>query len=129
MRTGRPVKWVEDRREHMMAANHSRDQTHHIRAGVDADGWIRGVVDEFWLDQGAYLRTHEVVVADLTASLLPGPYVWPAYPATGHVLLTNKTPCGTYRAPGRYESSFVRERLMDVIAHQLDLDPAARAPS
>ena len=125
MRTGRPVKWVEDRREHMMAANHSRDQTHRIRAGVDADGWIRGVVDEFWLDQGAYLRTHEVVVADLTASLLPGPYVWPAYRATGHVLLTNKTPCGTYRAPGRYESSFVRERLMDVIVHQLDLDPAA----
>ena len=125
MRIGRPVKWVEDRREHMIAANHSRDQVHRIRAAVDPDGWVRGVVDEFWVDQGAYLRTHEVVVADLSASLLPGPYLWPAYRARGHVRLTNKTPCGTYRAPGRYETSFVRERLMDVIAHRLDLDPAA----
>ena len=125
MRIGRPVKWVEDRREHMIAANHSRDQVHRIRAAVDPDGWVRGVVDEFWVDQGAYLRTHEVVVADLSASLLPGPYSWPAYRARGHVRLTNKTPCGTYRAPGRYETSFVRERLMDVIAHRLDLDPAA----
>ena len=125
MRIGRPVKWVEDRREHMIAANHSRDQVHRIRAAVDPDGWVRGVVDDFWVDQGAYLRTHEVVVADLSASLLPGPYSWPAYRARGHVRLTNKTPCGTYRAPGRYETSFVRERLMDVIAHRLDLDPAA----
>ena len=125
MRVGWPVKWVEDRREHMMAANHSRDQVHRIRAAVDPDGWVRGVVDEFWVDQGAYLRTHEVVVADLSASMLPGPYSWPAYRARGHVRLTNKTPCGTYRAPGRYETSFVRERLMDVIAYRLDLDPAA----
>ena len=124
-RLGRPVKWVEDRREHMMAANHSRDQVHRIRAAIGADGWVRGVVDEFWLDQGAYLRTHEVIVTDLTASMLPGPYYWPAYRATGHVRLTNKTPCGTYRGPGRYESSFVRERLMDVVAHRLGLDPAA----
>ena len=123
-RLGRAVRWVEDRREHMMAANHSRDQAHRIRAAVDTDGWVRGVVDEFRLDQGAYLRTHEVVVADLTASLLPGPYRWPAYRCRGRVVLTNKTPCGTYRAPGRYESSFVRERLMDVVAHKLGLDPA-----
>jgi len=124
LRLGRPVRWVEDRREHMMAANHSRDQVHRIRAAVDTDGRVRGVVDEFRVDQGAYLRTHEVVVADLTASLLPGPYRWPAYRCSGRVVLTNKTPCGTYRAPGRYESSFVRERLMDVIAHRLGLDPA-----
>ena len=123
-RLGRPVRWVEDRREHLMAANHSRDQVHRIRAAVDPDGWVRGVEDEFWLDQGAYVRTHAVTVADLTASLLPGPYVWPAYRVRGRVRLTNKTPCGTYRAPGRYEGSFVRERLMDVIARRLGLDPA-----
>ena len=125
MRTGRPVRWVEDRREHMLAANHSRDQVHRVRAAVDSDGFVRGVEAEFWVDQGAYLRTHEVTVTDLTAALLPGPYVWPAYRCRGHVRLSNKTPCGTYRAPGRYESSFVRERLMDAIAHRLDLDPAA----
>jgi CO/xanthine dehydrogenase Mo-binding subunit len=122
-RTGRPVRWVEDRREHMLAANHSRDQVHRIRAAVDEDGWVRGVDAEFWVDQGAYLRTHETTVSELTSSMLPGPYVWPAYRCMGHVRLSNKTPCGTYRAPGRYESSFVRERLMDVIAHRLGLDP------
>ncbi|MDE0168437.1 MAG: xanthine dehydrogenase family protein molybdopterin-binding subunit [bacterium] len=123
-RTGRPVRWVEDRREHMLAANHSRDQVHRIRAAVDEDGWVRGVEAEFWVDQGAYLRTHETTVSELTSSMLPGPYVWPAFRCTGHVRLSNKTPCGTYRAPGRYESSFVRERLMDVIARRLELDPA-----
>ena len=125
LRTGRPVRWVEDRREHMLAANHSRDQVHRIRAAVEEDGWVRGVEAEFWVDQGAYLRTHEATVSELTASMLPGPYVWPAYRCVGHVRLSNKTPCGTYRAPGRYESSFVRERLMDAIAHRLDLDPVA----
>ncbi len=123
-RTGRPVRWVEDRREHMVAANHSRDQVHRIRAAVDTDGWVRGVDAEFWVDQGAYLRTHETTVSELASSMLPGPYVWPAYRCIGHVRLSNKTPCGTYRAPGRYESSFVRERLMDVIANRLDMDPA-----
>ena len=54
--------------------------------------------------------------------MLPGPYAWPAYRSRGHVMLSNKTPCGTYRAPGRYESTFVRERLIDVIAHRLGLD-------
>ena len=122
-RLGRPVKWIEDRREHLMAANHSRDQVHRVRAAVDSDGWVRGVEDEFWLDQGAYVRTHAATVPDLTAALLPGPYAWPAYRVTGHIRLTNKTPAGTYRAPGRFEGTFVRERLMDVIAEGLDLDP------
>ena len=123
-RLGRPVRWVEDRREHLMAANHSRDQVHRIRAAVDPDGFIRGVTDEFWVDQGAYVRTHAVTVADLTCSLTPGPYLWPAYRVQGRVRLTNKTPCGTYRAPGRYEGSFVRERLMDAAAGRLGMDPA-----
>jgi CO/xanthine dehydrogenase Mo-binding subunit len=61
-------------------------------------------------------------VPDLAAAMLPGPYRVPAYRATGHIRLTNKTPCGTYRAPGRYESTFVRERLMDAIAAQCGLD-------
>lgn len=121
---GRPVKWIEDRREHFLAANHSRDQRHSVEAAVDEDGWIRGVKDEFWLSQGAYVRTHAATVPDLTAALLPGPYVWPAYHVRGHIRLTNKTPAGTYRAPGRYEGTFVRERLMDVIAAHLKLDPA-----
>jgi aerobic carbon-monoxide dehydrogenase large subunit len=123
LRFGRPVKWIEDRREHLMAANHSRQQRHHIRAAVDRDGRILAIDDTFFHDQGAYLRTHGTRVADMTAGLLPGPYRVPAYRVTGRVRLTNKTPAATYRAPGRYEGTFVRERLLDAIAAKLGIDP------
>lgn len=118
----RPIKWIEDRREHLIAANHSRQQQHRVRAAVDKDGRILAVDDEFFHDNGAYMRTHAATVPDLAAAMLPGPYRVPAYRATGHIRLTNKTPCGTYRAPGRYESTFVRERLMDAVAVQCGLD-------
>jgi aerobic carbon-monoxide dehydrogenase large subunit len=125
LRLGRPVKWIEDRYEHLMAANQSRGQVHRVRAAVDERGFILGLDDEFWFDQGAYIRTHGVTVPDLTAAMLAGPYVIPAFRSVGHVRLTNKTPCGTYRAPGRFEGSFVRERLVDAIAARLGLDPLA----
>lgn len=118
----RPIKWIEDRREHLTAANHSRDQSHHIRAAIDAQGRILGIEDEFFHDNGAYMRTHAATVPDLAAAMLPGPYRVPAYRAIGHIRLTNKTPCGTYRAPGRYESTFVRERLLDAIAAKVGID-------
>ena len=119
---GRPVKWIEDRREHLIAANHSRQQTHHVRAAVDPAGRILAIDNTFFHDQGAYVRTHAATVPDLAAAMLPGPYRVPAYRAVGHIRLTNKTPCGTYRAPGRFESTFVRERVLDAIAAQLDID-------
>jgi carbon-monoxide dehydrogenase large subunit len=122
LRLGRPVKWIEDRREHLIAANHSRQQTHHIRAAVDAEGHILAIDDEFYHDQGGYMRTHAATVPDLAAAMLPGPYRVHAYRAAGHIRLTNKTPGGTYRAPGRYESTFVRERLMDAIAAEIGID-------
>jgi aerobic carbon-monoxide dehydrogenase large subunit len=123
MRLRRPVKWIEDRREHLLATNHSRDQVHHIEAAFDADGFVHAVRDTFWLDQGAYMRTHAATVPNLTAAMLPGPYLIPAYEVTGHIRLTNKTPAGTYRSPGRYEGTFARERLMDAVAHRTGLDP------
>ena len=123
MRLERPVKWIEDRRENLMAANHSRQQRHHARVAVDADGHVLALEDEFYLDQGAYVRTHGARVLEMTISMLPGPYRIPAYRACGHFRLTNKTPAATYRAPGRYEGSFVRERLMDAVAERLGLDP------
>jgi aerobic carbon-monoxide dehydrogenase large subunit len=116
------VKWIEDRREHLIAANHSRQQTHRVRAAIDAQGHILGIEDEFFHDNGAYMRTHAATVPDLAAAMLPGPYRVPAYRATGYIRLTNKTPCGTYRAPGRYETSFVRERLLDAIAAKIGVD-------
>ncbi|MCC6776775.1 MAG: xanthine dehydrogenase family protein molybdopterin-binding subunit [Hyphomicrobiales bacterium] len=123
LRLGRPVKWVEDRREHLIAANHSRQQRHQVRAAVDAEGRILAIDNVFFHDQGGYVRTHAATVPDLAAAMLPGPYRVPAYRAHGHVRLTNQTPGGTYRAPGRFESTFVRERLMDAIAARLALDP------
>jgi carbon-monoxide dehydrogenase large subunit/6-hydroxypseudooxynicotine dehydrogenase subunit gamma len=123
MRLGRPVKWIEDRREHLIAANHSRQQLHRIRAAVDGDGRILAIDDRYFHDQGAYVRTHAARVVHMTAGILPGPYRVPAYRAVGHFRLTNKTPAATYRAPGRYETTFVRERLIDAIAARLGLDP------
>lgn len=122
LRLGRPVKWVEDRSEHLVATNHSRDQRHLLRAAVDAEGFVHALDAEFWTDQGAYVRTHSAIVSSLTASMLPGPYVIPAYRARGHVRMTNKTPAGTYRSPGRYEGTYARERLFDKIASELGLD-------
>jgi aerobic carbon-monoxide dehydrogenase large subunit len=121
-RFGRPVKWIEDRREHLIAANHSREQVHKIRAAVDASGTILAIDDRYFHDQGGYVRTHAARVVHMTAGILPGPYRVPAYRAIGHFRLTNKTPAATYRAPGRYETTFVRERLVDAIAHQLKID-------
>src|SRR5499427_5782643 len=115
MRLGRPVKWIEDRREHLIAANHSRQQLHRLRAAVDSEGRILAIDDRYFHDQGAYVRTHAARVVHMTAGILPGPYRVPAYRAVGHFRLTNKTPAATYRAPGRYETTFVRERLVDAI--------------
>jgi aerobic carbon-monoxide dehydrogenase large subunit len=122
MRLRRAVKWLEDRREHLIAANHSRQQLHRIRAAIDREGRILAIDDRYFHDQGAYVRTHAARVVHMTAGILPGPYRVPAYRAVGHFRLTNKTPAATYRAPGRYETTFVRERLIDAIATKLGVD-------
>ncbi len=107
----RPVKWIEDRREHLIAANHSRQQQHRIRAAIDADGRILAIDDEI-LPRQRRLCAHprRDRAGPCRRACCRGPYRVPAYRAVGHIRLTNKTPCGTYRAPGRYETTFVRER-------------------
>jgi carbon-monoxide dehydrogenase large subunit/6-hydroxypseudooxynicotine dehydrogenase subunit gamma len=119
---GRPIKWTEDRAEHLVAVNHSRDQRHRIAGAFDAGGRLLAIRDEIWHDNGAYVRTHGVTVPELTVSMLPGPYRMDGFAATAHVAVTNKTPCGTYRAPGRYEGTFARERMLDVAAEKLGID-------
>src|SRR5439155_107909 len=114
----------EDRREHLMATNHSRQQYHDVEIGVRRDGTIVALRDRFMVDLGGYIRTHGVVVPELTIALLPGPYRVPHYECEALCVMTNKTPTGTYRGPGRYEGTFVRERLMDRVAAELGLDPA-----
>ena len=125
LRFERAVKWIEDRREHLIAANQSRQQRHKIRAAVDEKGTLLAIENEFWHDQGAYPRTHAMRVAETTCGILPGPYHLGAYRAIGHYSLTNKTPAATYRAPGRYETNFVRERLLDAIAARLNISRIA----
>jgi carbon-monoxide dehydrogenase large subunit/6-hydroxypseudooxynicotine dehydrogenase subunit gamma len=108
LRLRRPVKWIEDRYENLIACNHSREQTHHVRAAVDRDGRLLAIDNVFYHDQGAYVRTHGARPADMTAGMLPAQYHVAAYRVAGHYRLTNKTPAATYRSPGRYESTFVR---------------------
>src|SRR5262249_26423674 len=116
---GRPVKWAEDRAEHLVAVNHSRQQSHRIAVAFDRDARITALRDDVVHDNGAYCRTHGITVPELTVAMLPGPYRVPAYSGHIRVVLTNKTPCGTYRAPGRFEGTTAREQLLDVAAGPL----------
>ncbi len=118
-----PVRWIEDRREHLMSSNHSRQQDHSVQVGFSDEGRLLALCDTIWVDSGAYVRTHGVTVPELTQAMLPGPYDWPALDIAVNVCLTNKTPTGTYRGPGRFEGTFVRERTLDAIANELGLDP------
>jgi aerobic carbon-monoxide dehydrogenase large subunit len=118
----RPVKWIEDRAEHLVSTNHSRQQEHHISVAFDDEGHILGLRDEIWHDNGAYLRTHGVTVPQVTITMLAGPYRIENYRTTVHVMSTNKTPAGTYRGPGRYEGTFVREQALNVAAERIGID-------
>ncbi len=124
IRTRRPVQWIEDRREHLIATNHSRQQWHDCAIGLKRDGTITAIQDRFWNDHGAYTRTHGATVPNNTAGYLPGPYRVPNYRSDVTCVVTNKTPTGTYRGPGRFEANFVRERLIDMAAEAIGLDPA-----
>ncbi len=120
-----PVAWQEDRREHLLAANHSRDQVHFVSVAASAEGELLGIRSEFFIDSGAYVRTVGLRVADLTLGEIPGPYRFRAYLGRAHCVVTNRTPTGTYRSPGRFEASFVRERMLDRIAARVGMSPVS----
>jgi carbon-monoxide dehydrogenase large subunit len=122
MQLGQPVKWTEDRREHFVAANQERGQSHIARVAVDADGHILGLESAFLHDTGAY-TPYGIVVPIITATQLPGPYKVPNYRSEFTVVYTN-TPCvSPYRGAGRPHACFVMERLIDRIARELSLAP------
>ena len=123
IKLGRPVKWIEDRREHLMAANHSREVRCELEIAARKDGTLLGMRAWIYGNMGAYIRTHGGLVPSSTSSLIPGPYRVPAYQARVHCVLTNKMGVGTYRAPGRYESCYFRERMLDIVAQDLGIDP------
>lgn len=122
--TGRPVKWIEDRAENLTTTNHAREQTHRFRGAFDSEGLLLGLEAEVWHNKGAYIRPTGVIVSELTLGMIPGPYRLPAYASKIHVITTNKTPVGPYRAPGRYELTVAREQLLDIAAVEFGLDPA-----
>ena len=121
-RTGRPVKWVEDRRENLLATNHSREAECEIEIACDADARIIGLRANSIAHCGAYLRTTGSTPARNMAQVITGPYRIENVRSSVALLVTNKTPSGTYRGPGRYESDFFRERMLDLVAADLKLD-------
>jgi carbon-monoxide dehydrogenase large subunit len=124
MKLGRPVQWIETRRESLTATNHAREVEYDAEIGLDRDGRIVGLRALIRADIGAYVRTAALVPAEFGAALFPGPYRVPSYHADLWSVVTNKTPVGTLRSPGRPECNFVRERLLDQGAARLGLDPA-----
>lgn len=123
-RLRQPIAWIEDRSEHLKAANQAREERHRVKVAVKRDGTITGIMDSLLYDMGAYTRTHGGTPAIWTSAILRGTYKIENYSCDVSCVLTNKTPVGTYRGPGRYEGTFVRERIVDIVAHRLGLDPA-----
>ena len=123
LQLGRPVKWIEDRREHFISTAHGRDQIHDVELAFDEKGLILGLRDQFLLDNGAY-NPMGLTDAYNTAAHLQGPYKIPNLSVSGTCVSTNKVPNAPYRGAGRPEAVFVMERCMDLIAAKLNLDPA-----
>ena len=118
----RPVKWIEDRREHLLAITHAREAECELEIACRRDGVILALRGCAWFDTGAYIRPNGVTAPRNLAQMIPGPY------RIGHLrmdvlmILSNKTPSGSYRGPGRYEADFFRERLIDMAAQDLGID-------
>jgi len=124
LQLGRPVRFIEDRSESLLATNHARELTNAVEIGFDRDGRIVAIRSIIHADIGAYVRTAGLVPAEFGAALLPGPYRVPHYSCDLWSVVTNKTPVGTLRSPGRPECNFVRERLLDAAAVRLGIDAA-----
>src|SRR5437588_7074290 len=119
---GRPVKWTEDRRENLMAMNHAREAEVDVEIACERDGTILALRGHAHTDLGAYMRTNGAVGARNIAQFMAGPYRVPNVKLDVSLWMTNKTPVGTYRGPGRFETDFFRERLFDMVAADLWMD-------
>jgi carbon-monoxide dehydrogenase large subunit len=122
---GHPIKWVEDRREHFVSMAHARETECDIEMALDKDGAILGVRGDIYVDIGAYVRPNGMTPVRNVAQFLTGPYRVANIQLDAHALVSNKTPSGTYRGPGRFEGSFFCERLLDIAATEMGIDPLA----
>ncbi|MBI4271210.1 MAG: xanthine dehydrogenase family protein molybdopterin-binding subunit [Candidatus Rokubacteria bacterium] len=120
---GRPVKWIEDRCEHMSGAAHARHQVHAIALAARRDGTLLGLRDRIWLDLGAY-NVWGIVLPYNTVAHLIGPHRIRNMRVDVQAVVTNKTPNAPYRGAGRPETVFAMDRAMDRLARELRLDPA-----
>ncbi|HKA80176.1 MAG TPA: aerobic carbon-monoxide dehydrogenase large subunit [Xanthobacteraceae bacterium] len=123
MKLGRPVKWIEDRREHFFATTQERGQIHDAEIALDRHGRILGIKDEFLHDTGAYDPYGLTVPINSQCTLL-GPYLVPSYDSTFTAVFTNKPMVTPYRGAGRQHGVFVVERLLDIAARELGIDRA-----
>ncbi len=122
-RLGRPVRWTERRTESFVSTTHAGDQEHHATLGARADGRFTFLEDDFTLDSGVYLPGG-AISANNTATHLMGLYRFEAFRCAVRVCVTHKAANRPYRGAGRAEAVFVLERLIDVLARKLELDPA-----
>ena len=125
-RLGRPVRWQEDRSENLLASSHARDQVVRVRAAADRDGALLAIDADVVCDTGAYgVYPHGHMLEALgTPGMIPGPYRLRHYRARGRSVATTKCPEGAYRGVGLPVAAFVHERVMDLLAGELGLDPA-----
>ena len=123
LKMARPVKWVEDRREHFLCATQERDQYWEMSIAVDEDARILGVRGRMLHDTGAFVPWG-IVMPYIASTTVPGPYVVPAYQLDTSVVLTNKVPTTPVRGAGRPQAVFAMERLLDRVARELNIDRA-----
>ncbi|MGA8612383.1 MAG: xanthine dehydrogenase family protein molybdopterin-binding subunit [Xanthobacteraceae bacterium] len=118
----RPIKWTEDRRENLTSLNHARDMECDLEVACERDGTVLALRCHAFTDIGAYVRTNGATAARNISQVMSGPYRIPHVRVDVTLVVTNKTPVGTYRGPGRFESDFCRERLFDMVAADLGVD-------
>jgi aerobic carbon-monoxide dehydrogenase large subunit len=124
MQLGRPVRWLEERRENLVAMAHGRDQIDYISAACASDGTVLGLRGRLLADLGAYLYFGTAEIPTLTTLMGTGPYRFTDLQYDLYGVFTNKTPTDAYRGAGRPEATYFQERMMDAIAADLGLDPA-----
>jgi aerobic carbon-monoxide dehydrogenase large subunit len=119
----RPVKWVETRREHMVATVHAREQTHHVEMAFTKDGEILALRDTIYASLGVMYPLGGAAVMVTTPMFVPGAYTIRNYAAQLYGIATNKTPFGAHRGFGKAEAAYVIERMMDIAAQRLGIAP------
>jgi carbon-monoxide dehydrogenase large subunit len=124
MRLGRPVRWLEDRRENLSTMAHGRDQIDYISAACKSDGTVLAIKGRLLADLGAYLYFGTAEIPTLTTLMGTGPYLYRDIQYDLYGVFTNKVPTDAYRGAGRPEATYFQERMMDAIADDLHLDPA-----